>query len=117
MTRKERVISNLSRYPNIRKLLGNAVRKRLEIKGYTRGILTAHLLDGEPSKDLERLEQVLQLGEKHCTDFKGIFKEMNLPNKDLAIDGEIINILAEVKAFEVFLNNDFEDIKRLKPSG
>jgi len=117
MTRKERVISNLSQYPNISKYLGKAIRKRLEIKGYTRGILTAHLLDSEASKkDVERLEQVLQLGEKYCTDFKYIFKEMNLPNKDLAIDGEIINTLAEVKAFEVLYSNHFEDIKKIKPA-
>ncbi|MFC1940163.1 hypothetical protein ACFLXO_05720 [Chloroflexota bacterium] len=115
MTRKERIISNLSKYPSIRKFLGNAVRKRLEIKGYTRGILTAHLLDGEPS-NLEGLEQVLELGEKYCTDFKLILKGMNLPNRDLAIDGEIINTLAEVKAFEVLYSNHFENIKKIRPA-
>ena len=115
MTRKERVISNLSQYPHIGKFLGNAIRKRLEIRGYTRGILTAHLLDDELSKkDLERLEQVLQLGEKHCIDFRRIFREMNLPNKDLAIDGEIINTLAEVKAFEFLYSNQFEMVKKIR---
>ncbi len=117
MTRKERIISNLSQYEYTRKFLGNAIRKRLEIRGYTRGMLTAHLLDGEPSKtDLVRLEHALQLGEKHCTDFKHIFKERKLPNKDLAIDGEIINTLAEVKAFQVLYSNHFEDIKKIKPT-
>lgn len=80
-------------------------------------MLTAHLLDGEGSKaDLERLERVLQLGEKHCADFKHIFKERKLPNKDLIIDGEIINTLAEVKAFEVLYSNHFKDIKKIKPT-
>jgi len=117
MTRKERIISNLSQYEYTRKFLGNAIRKRLEIRGYTRGMLTAHLLDGEPSKtDLTRLEYVLQLGEKYCTDFKHIFKERKVPNKDLAIDGEIINTLAEVKAFEVLYSNHFEDVKKIKPT-
>ncbi|MDO8716073.1 MAG: hypothetical protein Q7J73_04625 [Dehalococcoidales bacterium] len=114
MTRKERIISNLSQYPNVRKFLGNAIRKRVEIKGYTRGMLTAHLSDGECG-DMERLEKVLHLGEAHCTDFKTIFMEMNLPRKDLAIDGEIINTLAEVKAFEVLYKRDFSDIKRIRP--
>jgi hypothetical protein len=117
MTRKQRVIASLSQYPHIGKFLGNVIRKRLEIRGYTRGALTANLLDGEQSKtDIARLEQGLQLGEKHCTDFQCIFKERNLPNKDLAIDGEIINTLAEVKAFEILHNNDFEDIKKIKPT-
>lgn len=116
MTRKERVISNLSQYPDVRKFLGNAVRKRLEIEGYTRGMLTAHLMDEPSEPDLTRLERVLQLGEKQCTDFKQIFKERELPNKDLAIDAEIINILAEVKAFEVLYGHHFEDIKKIRPA-
>ncbi len=116
MTRKERIKSNLSQYKHISKFLGNAIRKRMEIRGYTRGMLTAHLLNGESSrKDLERLEHALQIGEKHCADFKHIFKERKLPNKDLAIDGEIINILSEVKAFEVLYSNHFKDVKKIKP--
>ncbi len=117
MTRKERIKSNLSQYAYIKKFLGNAIRRRLEIRGYTRGMLTTHLLDGEPSRtDLVRLEDVLRLGEKHCTEFKRIFRERELPNRDLAIDGEIVNTLAEVKAFEVLYRSHFEDIKKIKPT-
>jgi len=115
MTLKESIISNLSQYEYINKLLGNAIRKRLAIRGYTRGMLTANLLDGGISKkDLESLEYVLQLGEKHCADFKYIFKERKLPNKDLAIDGEITNILAEVRAFEFLWQRGFRDICKIR---
>ena len=118
MKRKERVISNLSQYPHIGKFLGNAIKKRLEIRGYTRGILTSRLLDPDTGgkEDLDRLEVVLMFGKKHCIDFKHIFKERKLPNKDLAIDGEIINTLAEVKTFEVLYSNHFEDVKKIKPT-
>ncbi|MFH1651559.1 MAG: hypothetical protein ABID87_05615 [Chloroflexota bacterium] len=114
MKRKEKIISNLSKYEYISKFLGNATRKRLELAGYTRGMLTAHLDSELNKKDLIRLENTLQLGEKYCTDFKHIFKERQLPNKDLAIDGEIINILAEVKAFETLYNKGFQDIRKIK---
>jgi len=117
MTRKDKILSNLKEYEYIKKYLGKAIRDRLEIRGYTRGILTAHLYDGESSKvDLTRLERILQLGEKYCNNFGYIFKERQLPNKDIAIDGEIINTLAEVKAFEVLYSNHFEDLKKIKPT-
>jgi hypothetical protein len=78
-------------------------------------MLTAHLL--EPTEwtksDLDRLEEGLQLGKAHCTDFQLIFQERELP-KDATIDGEIINILAEVKAFEFLHKHGFRDIIKLR---
>jgi hypothetical protein len=37
-----------------------------------------------------------------------------LPNQDRGIDSEIINILAEVKAFECLHKNGFRDITKMK---
>lgn len=115
MVREDRIINNLSKYQFIKKFLGNAIKQRLEIEGYTLGILTAQLLNGEQSEsDLKRLDYVLKLGGEHCIDFKYIFRERNLPNKDRAIDGEIINMLAEIKSFEVLYDLGFEDITKVK---
>lgn len=109
-------MKNLSKYDYIKKYLGNIVRQRLEIKGYTLGMLTANLLsdDEGTNLDLETLEGVLRLGESHCTDFNSIFQERKLPNKDRTIDNEIINILAEVKAFEFLHKHGFSNITKIK---
>jgi hypothetical protein len=78
-------------------------------------MLTAQLLDGKPSElDLTRLEHVLELGEAYCIGFKSVFEERKLPNKDRYIDSEIINILAEVKAFEFLHEHGFRDIAKVK---
>jgi len=115
MTLKDKIMQYLSEYDSIEKYLGNIVRQRLEIEGYTRGMLTASLLDGESSKsDLKRLEGALQLGKVLCADFQSIFQERKLPNKDIAIDVEIINILAEVKAFEILHEHSFRAITKIK---
>ncbi|MFC1989927.1 hypothetical protein ACFLVW_05140 [Chloroflexota bacterium] len=113
----EIIMNNLENYPFIKKFLGHIIKQRLQLGSSDIGMLTAHLL--EPTEwtkpDLDRLEKVLQLGKAHCTDFQLIFQERKLP-KDATIDGEIINILAEVKAFEVLYNNHFEDVKKIKLS-
>lgn len=114
MALKEKIINNLLKYNYINKYFGKAIRNRLEIEGYTRGMLTAHLLDEESKTDLEKLEHVLELGEKYCAGFERIFKERHLPNKDFAIDGEIINTLAEVKAFEFLHNYGLSNISKMK---
>lgn len=109
----EIIKSNLEEYPFIKRFLGDIIDQRLAIEDYEYGMLTACLLD-EPSKpDLQRLESVLQLGEKHCADFKTIFHERTLP-KNKGIDGEIINLLAEIKAFEYLHHNGFKEITKVK---
>jgi hypothetical protein len=114
VTKQEKIVANLSKYTYLSKFFGQAIKRRKEINGYTRGMLTANLLDIDSSKkDIERLEKVLQIGEDHCIDFEQIFKEMSIPNKDLAIDNEIVNTLAEVKAFEILYNHDFTNITKI----
>ena len=117
MTRDAEIIkSNLEEYPFIKCYLGDIIDQRLKIESYEYGMLTAQLLDGEPSKpDLMRLEDALQIGEAKCTDLKYIFRERKLPNKDKAIDSEIINILAEVKTVELLHKYSFSDITKIKP--
>jgi hypothetical protein len=111
----ELINSNLQEYPFINCYLGNIINQRLKIECYERGMLTAQLLENESSKqDLMRLEDVLKVGEAYCIDFKSIFDERNLPNKDRYIDSEIINMLAEVKAFELLDRHGFRDIARVK---
>lgn len=116
MKEAEIIKSNLANYPLIEKFLGNIIEQRLAVECYEYGMLTAQLLDGEPSKpDLDRLEQVLKLGEEaNCMDFKLVFQERELPNKDRLIDSEIINILAEVKAFEFLHKHSFRDVTKIK---
>jgi hypothetical protein len=111
----ELIESNLQKYPFIRCYLEDIINQRLKIECYERGMLTAQLLESESSKrDLTGLEDVLKVGETYCTDFKSIFDERNLPNKDKYIDSEIANILAEVKAFEFLHRHGFRDIARIK---
>lgn len=111
----ELIKSNLQKYPFIKCYLGDIIAQRLKFECYECGMLTAQLLDGKPSEpDLMRLEDVLKIGEAYCIDFKSIFDERNLPNKDNYIDGEIINMLAEVKAFEFLHRHGFRDIARVK---
>jgi len=106
---------NLQKYPFTKCYLGDIIAQRLKIECYEYGMLTAQLLDGKPSEpDLTRLEGVLELGETCCRGFKSIFEERKLPNKDRYIDSEIINILAEVKAFEFLHKHGFRDIARVK---
>ncbi len=115
---KQKMMSNLNQYKYIDKFLGDIIRKRMTIKGFTRGMLTAHLLDSNEStkSDLDKLEHILQIGNSCCEGFNFIFEESKLSNKDVAIDGEIINILAEVKAFEILSHNGFKKIKKIKRS-
>ena len=111
----ELIKSNLQKYPFLKCYLEDIINQRLKIECYEYGMLTAQLLDGKPSElDLTRLEDVLELGEAYCIGFKSVFEERKLPNKDRYIDSEIINILAEVKAFEFLHEHGFRDIARVK---
>lgn len=111
----ELIKSNIQKYPFIKCYLEDIINQRLKIECYEYGMLTAQLLDGKPSEpDLTRLEGVLELGEAYCIGFKSVFEERKLPNKDRYIDSEIINILAEVKAFEFLHEHGFSDIARVK---
>jgi len=111
----ELIKSNLQKYPFIKCYLEDIINQRLKIECYEYGMLTAQLLDGKLSEpDFTRLEGVLELGEAYCIGFKSVFEERKLPNKDRYIDSEIINILAEVKAFEFLHEHGFRDIARVK---
>lgn len=115
MRREDKILLNLPKYDFIKEYLQKIVNQRLLVRGYTFGVLTAQLLDGEDSQlDLKRLDNALRLGKEYCTDFKNIFKERALPFKDRLIDKEIINILAEIKAFEVMYNHSFSNITKVK---
>lgn len=107
---------NLGQYPIIKKFFGNIVNKRLKLECFTHGMLTANLLElTEPTKlDLANLESVLQLGELYCRDFKQIFQGKGLSKQSEIADGQIIDMLAEVKAFEFLHNQGFEDIVSIK---
>lgn len=110
----EMIESNLGKYPLMKGLLGDIVKKRLGLKCYTYGALTANLLesDSELTKcDLEKLEIVLQFGSSCCKDFQLIFQGVNLSQEDA--DAKILDMLAEVKAFEFLCRHGFEDITRV----
>ncbi len=110
----EIIKSSLDKYPLIKKYFGKIIEQRLAINDYEYGMLTAQLLDEHSKLDLERLEDALELGEKNqCTNFEAIFHERALP-EDKSIDGEIINLLAEVRAFEFLHWQGFRDIAKIK---
>ena len=75
-------------------------------------MLTGHLLDEGSRSDLERLELLLQFGNSCCRDFKLIFQEDRLSQQDA--DGKIIDVLAEVKAFEFLCRHGFRDITKIR---
>lgn len=107
---------NLEEYPFIKKFLGNIINQRLKIECFTHGMLTANLLElTELTKlDLSRLECILKFGESDCRGFKQIFQGKGLSKQTEIADGQIIDILAEVKAFEFLHNQDFHDIANIK---
>jgi hypothetical protein len=111
----ELIKSELQKYPFIKCYLEDIINQRLKIECYEYGLLTAQLLLAEASEpDLTRLEGALELGEACCTGFASIFDERQLPSKDRYIDSEIINMLAEVKAFEFLCRHGFKDIVKVK---
>lgn len=117
MTQDAEIIkSNLEKYLFIRKFFGDIVDQRLKIEGYEYGMLTAHLFDlNEHTKsDLDKLELVLQFGNSCCKEFNLVFQERILPQNPKTVDGEIINILAEVKTFELLCHYGFRDISKIK---
>ena len=110
--------ANLEKYLFLKKFLGNIIDQRLGIKGYECGMFAAHLLDDESSKsDLARLENALQLGETYCRDFERIFKSKRLSKVSEIADGQIIDMLAEVKAFEFLHVQGFEGITNFQRKG
>jgi len=102
--------SNLKKYHFIEEFLGSIIKQRLAIPCYTHGMLTGNLLDEQSDADLKRLESALRLGKLYCRDFKQIFRGRRLPQQSEIADGQIIDILAEVKAFEFLHNQGFSDI-------
>lgn len=110
----EIIESNLEEYPFIKKFLGKIIKKRVEIECFTHGMLTANLLDRCCKPDLEGLECVLKLGESYCRDFKRIFQGRGLSKQSQIADGQIVDMLAEVKAFEFLYNQGFKNISSIR---
>lgn len=104
VTQEATIMSNLSLYPLIEKFLGGIVKQRLGIEGYESGVLTAQLLDEHYKSDMQRLEQALTLGESNCESFKRIFQIGKLPQNQEITDARILDMLAEVRAFEFLFN-------------
>jgi hypothetical protein len=125
-TKKEIITDNLEKYPLIKMYLGKIIEQRLQIECFTHGLITANLLLLEEEKkdplaleinksDLQRLEIVLQFGNSCCKNFNHIFKEENLTIYENA-DGKIIDILAEVRAFEFLCRNAFKETQKIIPN-
>lgn len=113
----EIIMANLREYPFLQKYFGNIIEQRLQIECYSHGMLTSHLLElTEFSKsDLDRLEIVLQFAGSCCRDFELITKEDNLSQYEDA-DAKIVDMLAEVKAFEFLCRYTFKDINKIRRS-
>ena len=109
----ETIKSTLESYPFIKKFLGKIIHQRLGIECYTHGMLTANLLLND-EVNLKRLECILKLGDSHCKDFKRIFGGKGLSKVSKIADGQIIDLLAEVKAFEFLHSRGFKNIANVK---
>jgi len=111
----ETIKTNLEKYPSIKKFLGKIINQRLKIECYTHAMLTAHLLEiNELTQfDLERLECTLKQGELHCENFNKIFQSKGLSIQSEVADGQIIDLLAEVKAFEFLHYRGFNNITNI----
>ena len=106
-------MTNLENYPSIKSFLGNIIRQRLQIGCFTHGALTAHLFDKDSKPDLERLEIVLQSANSCCDNFDLIFQEEKLSQHEDA-DAKIVDMLAEIKAFEFLCRHGFRDIAKIR---
>ena len=119
----EIIRTNLDEYPLLKKYFGKIIEQRLQIECFTHGLLTAHLLSLGKQKDLlaleitrfdlQRLEIVLQFGNSCCEDFDFIFREDRLAQYEDA-DGKIIDMLAEVRAFEFLCRYGFKATKKIR---
>jgi len=109
----EMIEHNLKGYPHIAECLGRIIKQRLGIECFTHGALTANLLenDGTTPLDLTRLDTVLQFGKGCCKNFDAIFSEDSLSLYQDA-DAKILDLLAEVKAFEFLCAYGFRDITK-----
>ena len=97
---KEVIRQNLKYYPYINEFLGSVIEQRLGIDCFTHGALTANLLDHHAvSPELVRLDTVLQFAKGCCKNIDAVFSEYSLSSYQDA-DAKILDILAEVKAFE-----------------
>lgn len=114
----EIILSNLSKYPLIHYFLGDITRQRLDIEGYQYGILTASLFlandEFYDNSDLDRLENALEIGKRHCTNFYNIFQNISLSQKWKVAEGQIADILAEVKGVEILDYKRFINITKIK---
>jgi len=100
---KSIVLNKLQEYPLLNNYLGRLIQQRLEIKGYEYGALTANLICAEENNDLSltEIENALKIGGKHCDGFEDIFRIGKLSkNPDIA-DGRLLDLLAEVKTFQL----------------
>ncbi|GEM_PF-3305492 len=104
---------NLEEYPLMKKFLGKIIGQRLRIECFTHGMLTANLLVND-DENLKKLEGVLELGNSYCRDFTRIFGGRNLSEVSEIADGQIIDLLAEVKAFEFLHSRGFENITNVR---
>lgn len=123
--KREIIRANLEGYPFIKRFFGDIIEQRLKIDCFTHGMLTAPLLSLEELKefnllaleitkfDLQRLEIVLQFGNSCCENFDFIFREDRLAQYEDA-DEKIVNILAEVRAFEFLCRYTFKDISKIR---
>lgn len=114
----KRVECELAGYPFIRKYLGRVIKLRLKLADPEHGVVGSLVDDDQRSReDLKRLEYALQLGESHCQNFKQIFQRRGLSQDQERADGIILDMLAEVKVFELLYSQGFENITYLEQKG
>jgi hypothetical protein len=104
----------LNKYPLVRKYFYPLIRRVLQASDTEQNILIGLLSDSasESKENLKQLENVLELGNSNCENFKKIFHGVgSLDTANLKKPNEAIhNVLTEIEAFEYLHNQNFTNI-------
>lgn len=107
----------LNKYPLVRKYFYPLIRKVLQASDAEQNILIGLLSDSAPQskENLKQLENVLELGDSSCENFKKIFHDVKKPSMD-DTNKAIHDMLAEIEAFEYLHNQKFTNIAYIPPN-
>jgi len=104
----------LNKYSLVKKYFHPLIRKVLQASNAEQNILIGLLSDSatESKENLKQLENVLELGNSNCENFKKIFHGVgSLDTANLKKTNEAIhNVLTEIEAFEYLHNQNFTNI-------
>jgi hypothetical protein len=107
----------LNKYPLVKKYFHPLIKKALQALDTEQNILIRLLSDpaSESKENLKQLENVLELGNSNCQNFKKIFHDVKRPSMD-DTNKAIHDVLAEIETFEYLHNQKFTNIAYIPPN-